>query len=69
MGVLIVATDKNIILDVAELVRSESRKEVLDLLTHVFKCNPNLPRTIVYDAGNINSPLELLLTLSYISII
>ena len=56
-----VASDKNIILAVAELIRTESRKEVLDLLTHVYKCNQQLPRIIVYDAGNVN-----LFTLSFL---
>jgi hypothetical protein len=51
MGVLVVATDKNIILAVAELIRTESRKEVIDILTHVFRCNQKLPPIIVYDAG------------------
>ena len=53
MGVLVVATDKNVILDVSELIRTESRKKVVELLTHIYKCNNKLPHTIVYDAGNI----------------
>jgi hypothetical protein len=53
MGVLVVATDKNVILAVAELIRTESRKEVVDILTHVYKCNQNLPPIIVYDAGKV----------------
>ncbi|UJR24355.1 hypothetical protein I4U23_005732 [Adineta vaga] len=51
LGVLIVATDKNVIVAFQELLRTESKKEVIDILTRVYKCNEKLPRTIVYDAG------------------
>ena len=50
-GVLLITMNCQVIVGFAEILRSESRKEVLQALCNVFSVVPTLPRIIVYDAG------------------
>jgi hypothetical protein len=40
-----------VVVGFAEILRSESKKEVLQALCNVFSIVPNLPKIVVYDAG------------------
>ena len=50
-GILLITMNCQVIVGFAEILRSESRKEVLQALCNVFSIVPSLPRIIVYDAG------------------
>lgn len=50
-GVLLVATNCQIVTGFAEILRSESKKEVVQALANMYHLAPTLPRLVVYDAG------------------
>ncbi len=50
-GVLLIATNCQIVVGFAEILRSESKKEVVQALANTYHLAPNLPRLVVYDAG------------------
>lgn len=50
-GILLVTMNCQVVVGFAEILRSESKKEVLQALCNVFSIVPTLPRIIVYDAG------------------
>lgn len=50
-GVLLIATNCQIVVGFAEILRSESKKEVVQALANAFHLAPTLPRLVVYDAG------------------
>ncbi|CAF4122600.1 unnamed protein product, partial [Rotaria magnacalcarata] len=50
-GVLLIATNCQIVIGFAEILRSESKKEVVQALANMYHLAPTLPRLVVYDAG------------------
>jgi hypothetical protein len=50
-GVLLIATNCQIVIGFAEILRSETKKEVVQALANVYHLAPHLPRLVVYDAG------------------
>ena len=66
-GVLIIATNCQIAIGFAEILRSETRKEVVQALANFYHLAPSLPRLVVYDTGcllvkfikaNFNNPTK-----------
>lgn len=45
------ATNCQIVVGFAEILRSESKKEVVQALANMYHLAPALPRLVVYDAG------------------
>lgn len=50
-GLLIISTNCQIVVAFAEILRSESKKEVTQILANTYNLVPKLPRYVIYDAG------------------
>lgn len=50
-GILVIATDCQVIIGFEEILRSESRKQVLQALSNLYTISPTLTKIVVYDAG------------------
>ena len=50
-GILVVATNCQVIVGFEEILRSESRKQVLQALSNLYTISPMLTRIVIYDAG------------------
>lgn len=45
------ATNCQVIISFEEILRAESRKQVIQALSNVYTMVPTLPRIVIYDAG------------------
>ncbi|CAF4498411.1 unnamed protein product [Rotaria socialis] len=50
-GILLLATNCQVIICFEEILRSESRKQVMQALTDLYTITPMLTRIVIYDAG------------------
>jgi len=50
-GILVMATNCQVIVGFEEILKSESRKQVTQALANIYTLNPHLPKIIIYDAG------------------
>lgn len=50
-GILVMATNCQVIVSFEEILRSESRKQVIQALSNAYTFVPSLPRIVIYDAG------------------
>lgn len=50
-GILIIATNCQVIVSFEEILRTESRKQVLQALANAYTIVPTLPLIVIYDAG------------------
>lgn len=50
-GILIIATNCQVIIGFEEILRSESRRQVLQALSNLYTIDPTLSKIVIYDAG------------------
>ena len=50
-GILVLATNCQVIIGFEEILRSESRKQVIQALTNIYNIVLALTRVVIYDAG------------------
>ncbi|CAF3463751.1 unnamed protein product [Rotaria socialis] len=50
-GILVLATNCQVIIGFEEILRSESRKQVIQALTNLYTITPMLTRIVICDAG------------------
>ena len=50
-GILVIATNCQVVISFEEILRAESRKQVLQALANIYTIVPSLPRVVIYDAG------------------
>lgn len=50
-GILVFATNCQVIIGFEEILRSESRKQVIQALANIYTISPTLTRVVIYDAG------------------
>ncbi|CAF1092942.1 unnamed protein product, partial [Didymodactylos carnosus] len=50
-GIFVIATNCRVVVGFEEILRNESKKQVLQALANAFTLAPTLPRFVIYDAG------------------
>lgn len=50
-GILVTATNCQVIIGFEEILRCESRKQIIQALVNLYTINPMLTRIVIYDAG------------------